>query len=247
VKKNALYCLLCLVALVSASLACNIDATPTLVGPVTAEPSHVPRPTTTTEPDPTETSVQELTPSPTVEREVRTQVLYDQDHRSDGLFLDTGGDVDTEVVSGGSPPEQALLTGNGQVLSSADGNGVEDYYMQFRIDDEFIFRASPTSRVQIEIEYLDEGTDTFSIQYDAISGGVDGDGRFKGTGVVVKTNSGEFKTAIFPLCDAYFGNRDNGADFRIADSADGAEIIRRVAVTLASTTSGPANLRCEQS
>ncbi|MHC4541207.1 MAG: LamG domain-containing protein, partial [Planctomycetota bacterium] len=171
--------------------------------------------------------------------DVLTQVVYDQDHTTNGLLLDTGGDVDTEVVSVGRPPEQALRTGNGEVLPSANGNRVEDYYMQFRIDDEFIFRGSPTSRVQIEIEYLDEGTDTFNIQYDAISGGHEGDGRFKGTGVVVKTNSGEFKTAVFSLCDAYFGNRDNGADFRIADSADGAEVIRRVAVNLLAPKSGP--------
>ncbi len=171
--------------------------------------------------------------------DVLTKVVYDQDHTTNGLLLDTGGDVDTEVVSVGSPPERALRTGNGEVLPSTNGNRVEDYYMQFRIDDEFIFRGSPTSRVQIEIEYLDEGTDTFSIQYDAISGGHEGDGRFKCTGVVVKTNSGRFKTAVFSLCDAYFGNRDNGADFRIADSADGAEVIRRVVVTLLAPKSRP--------
>jgi len=171
--------------------------------------------------------------------DVLTQVVYDQDHTTNGLLLDTGGDMDTEVVSVGSPPEQALRTGNGEVLPSTDGNRVEDYYMQFRIDDEFIFRGSPTSRVQIEIEYLDEGIDTFNIQYDAISGGHEGDARFKDTGVVAKTNSGGFKTAVFQLCDAYFGNRENGADFRIADSADGAETIRRVAVTLLAPKSGP--------
>ena len=170
------------------------------------------------------------------------QVLYDHNHTANGLLLDTGGDVDTEVVSAGSPPEQALRTGNGTVLSAADGNSVEDYYMQFNIDDAFIYRSSPTSRVQIEIEYLDEGTDTFSIQYDAISGGPEGDGRFKDTGVVVKTDSGEFKTAVFPLCDAYFANRTNGGDFRIADSADGAEIIRRVVVTLVTPASGPVTI-----
>jgi hypothetical protein len=168
--------------------------------------------------------------------------VYDHEHTASGLELDTGGDADTEIVSVSSPPEQALRTGNGEVLSSADGNRVEDYYMQFRVDDGFIFRGSPTSRVHIAIEYLDEGYDTFTIQYDATSGGPEGDGRFKDTGVVVKTNSGGFRTAVFALCDAYFGNRSGGADFRIADSADGAETIRRVAVSQVAPTSGPVTI-----
>ena len=260
-KKRSRLLVLAALALILATSACGEEVSPTLVGQVTTEPSREEQATATTEPpveEPTgapttataepgatETPVEAPTRAPTEVVEVWTRVVYDHDHTASGLLLDTGGDVDTEVVSVGSPPEQALRTGNGKVLSSADGNRVEDYYMQFRIDDEFIFRSSPTSRVQIEIEYLDEGTDTFSIQYDAISGGPEGDGRFKDTGVIVKTDSGEFKTAVFPLCDAYFANRVNGGDFRIADSADGAEIIRRVAVTLVTPASGPATIHVD--
>ncbi len=211
--------------LLLASSACDGDVLPTLVE--------------------TEAPVEEPTQTPTEVGEVLTQVLYDHDHTDNGLLLEAGGDVDTEVVSAGSPPEQALRTGNGTVLSAADGNSIEDYYMQFNVDDAFIYRSSPTSRVQIEIEYLDAGTDTFSIQYDGISGGPEGDGRFKDTGVVVKTDSGEFKTAVFPLCDAYFANRTNGGDFRIADSADGSEIIRRVVVTLVTLASGPVTIHVD--
>ena len=228
--------------LVLASLACGEDVIRTLVGQVTTVPPAEERATATTEPDATGTPVGEPTRVPTEVGEVQTQLIYDQAHTASGLLLDTGGDVDTEVVSAGSPPEQALRTGNGEVLSSADGNAVADYYMQFQVDDGFIFRGSPTSRVQVEIEYLDEGTDRFNIQYDAISGGPEGDGRFKDTGVVVKTDSGEFRTAAFPLCDAYFGNRDNGGDFRIADSGDGADIIRRVTVTLVAPSTGPTTI-----
>jgi len=173
------------------------------------------------------TSTTNVTPTP---EEVR--VLYDHDHTSNGLSLDSGGDVDTEVVTVGEAQEQAWRSGNGQVLPSPDGNTVEDYYMQFQVDDDFIFSGVPTSAVRIEIEYLDVGTDMFNIQYDGINGGPEGDGRFKSTGVVVKTNSGEFKTAVFTLSDAYFANRDHGADFRISDNGDGAETIRRVTVTL---------------
>jgi hypothetical protein len=221
-----------------ASLACGQGISPTLVGQVTTEPSGEEQAAATTEPEATETLIEEPTLVPTELGEIPIRVVFDLDHTTEGLILDTGGDVDTEVVSLGSPPELALRTGNGEALSSSDGNTAEDYYMQFSIDDAFIFRSLPTSRVQIEIEYLDEGIDTFSIQYDAISGGPEGDGRFKDTGVVVKSDSGEFKTAVFPLCDAYFANRTNGGDFRISDGGDGAETIRRVSVALAAPTAG---------
>jgi parallel beta-helix repeat protein len=149
-----------------------------------------------------------------------------------GLFLDQGGDVDTEVSWQGSPLVETRRTGNGQVLPSPDGNQIEDRYMQFRADDRAILAGAPTTRLRVEIEYFDKGTDRFTVQYDALSGGPLSDGRFKDTGSVVKTNTWRFQTAAFTLCDAYFGNRDNGADFRIADGGDGAEAIRRVTVTL---------------
>jgi hypothetical protein len=223
-----------------ASLACRGCVIPTPEEQVTIAPPGDEQATATIVP-PTETP----TPIPTEVEEAVTRVVYDLDHTANGLLLDAGGDVDTEVVSAGSPAEQTLRSGNGEVLSSTDGNTVEDYYIQFRIDDGFVFRGSPTSRAQIEIEYLDEGTDTFNIQYDAISGGPEGDGRFKDTGAVVKTDSGEFKTAVFPLCDAYFANRVNGGDFRLADGSDGAESIRRVAVTLVAPASGPATIHVD--
>jgi predicted amidohydrolase YtcJ len=166
-----------------------------------------------------------------------TEVIFDFDHRSNSLSLDTGGDVDTEVVIVGDAQERAFRTGNGRVLPSSDGNTVQDGYMQFQVDDDFLFRGSPTSQVRIEIEYLDEGVDNFNIQYDAVSGGADGSGRFKNSDIITKKGTGEFKTAIFTLNDAFFANRDNGADFRLDDHSDGAESIRRVTVTLLSAGS----------
>jgi hypothetical protein len=231
--------LLAVLVLLLASSGCGEQPTPTSVGQETPLPCREQQATATREPAATETPFEEPTPAATETREAWTQVVYDRDHTAEGLLLDSGGDVDTETVSMGSPAEQARRSGNGEVLPSADGNSVEDYYMQFRVDDEFIYSGSPTPRVQIEIEYLDRGTDTFNVQYDAISGGPEGDGRFKDTGVVVKTDSGQFRTAVFALCDAYFGNRTNGGDFRISDGADGAETIRRVTVSLVAPTSGP--------
>lgn len=148
-----------------------------------------------------------------------------------GLYLDYGGDVDTDVVLVGNPKVAARRTGNGTALPAGDNNSVLDFYMQFRADDSVIFAGSPTTRLRIQIEYFDQGTDTFMVQYDSTgSGGPFGDGRFVSTAVMTKTDTQQFKTAVFNLCDVYFANRDNGADFRIDDREDGAEIIRHVSV-----------------
>jgi parallel beta-helix repeat protein len=143
-----------------------------------------------------------------------------------GIFLDSGGDVDTEVVTVGNPPSEARRTGNGSVLPSPDGNMVPDYYMQFRIDNNVIFEGVPTTRVRIDVEYYDQGTDSFGIQYDSSSEA------FKFVTLITKGDTGSFKVVSVYLCDAYFGDRVNGGDFRITDNGDGAEIIRRVWVTL---------------
>jgi hypothetical protein len=147
-----------------------------------------------------------------------------------GLELDVTGDVDTEAVVVGGTNEEARRTGNGEALPSDDGNDIGDHYIQFRVDDSFIYEGSPTGHVRIEVDYYDVGTDEFSLQYDAFSGGPFGDGRFKDAEPVQKTDSGEFRTIVFYLRDVFFANRDNGGDFRISDNGDGAETITRVSV-----------------
>jgi parallel beta-helix repeat protein len=171
-------------------------------------------------------------------RAVPVILVLDFDHTDSGLFLDSGGDRDVVLVSVGRSPEQALTTGNGQALPSTDGNEVEDYYMQFRVDDSVLFAGAPTTRVRIEVEYFDRGRDLFGIEYDSLRHA------FRQTKLITKGNTGTFQVAEFNLCDAYFGNRTNGADFRITDVGDGAEIIRRVTVTL--IESGPAEIRVDR-
>jgi hypothetical protein len=92
-----------------------------------------------------------------------------------------------------------------------------------------MFAGSPTRHVRVEVDYLDQGTDVFSLEYDAMQTSTS-DGIFTSGGAVLKTDSGEIKTAGFNLCDANFSNRDNGADFRISDGLDGVEVIREVRV-----------------
>ncbi len=143
-----------------------------------------------------------------------------------GIVQHTGGDVDTEVVTVGSPPVEARRSGNGQVLPSPDGNLVADYYMKFDVDDNFIFNGNPTSRIRIEVEYFDQGTDKFGIQYDAP------DANFRNTALATKGDTGEFRVAVFNLCAAQFMNETQNGDFRLTDNNDGADIISRISVTL---------------
>ncbi len=142
------------------------------------------------------------------------------------LAIDSGGDMDTLLVDG------ARKTGNGTALPATDGNTMVDSFMQFNVEDNALLEGWPTTSVRIDIEYLDQGVDTFTLQYDAVSGGPFGDGRYLESRLVVKTGSGQHLTATFVFKDVYFGNRDNGADFRIDDRSDGAETIRKVAVTI---------------
>jgi hypothetical protein len=147
----------------------------------------------------------------------------------DGIRAVTGGDVDTVGVVAGSPPQQARRTGNGEELGSEYSS--VDYYLSFSIDDEFLFDGSPTTHVEIIVEYFDEGTDQFTVEYDAIPGGPGDERAFKLSQIVLKTDSGEFREVTFYFPDALFANRQNGQDFRISDWGDGAETIRRVTVT----------------
>lgn len=170
-------------------------------------------------------------------------IVLGDENVEEGLYLDHGEDVDTEVVTVGSPPVEARRSGNGQVLPSPDGNQITDCYLQFRADDGAIFAGDPTTKVRVELTYFDQGTDGFNIQYDALAGQSHGDGRFKESLFTFKTDSGRFKTATYDLCDVYFANRDNGADFRIDDRGDGAETLARVRVTL--LPSGPRTINVD--
>lgn len=105
------------------------------------------------------------------------------------------------------------------VLSHPDG-GVEmrrfTDYMYFSVDDQVLYRAVPSDPVDVEMEYFDEGYDTFYLQYDAVGWAYQG----CSTGGRAETNT---LTLILWRCrvaDAWFGNRQNaGADFRLATTS----------------------------
>ncbi|MCD4674178.1 MAG: hypothetical protein K8R77_16060, partial [Anaerolineaceae bacterium] len=161
------------------------------------------------------------------------EVIFDIHRQDAGLQLLTGGDADVSMVVEGDPPEDAWRSGNGEVLADTD-NDIKDWYMIFAIDDGLIYAYPDGQTVIIIVEYLDVGTDSFHIEYDAHSGGPEGDGSFKHSDQSIKkTNSGEYKDAVFVLTDALFANRIHGGDFRINDKLDGAETIRRVVIRTA--------------
>lgn len=98
----------------------------------------------------------------------------------------------------------------------------------FDVDNAWLYRNSSRT-VRVEVIYLDEGADTWSLYYDGQSG------VSQLAGVVQKTNSGQWRTRIFDLADAYFGDRlpggggRAGSDFYIA-SNDADDFIHRVRV-----------------
>jgi len=156
------------------------------------------------------------------------EVVFDIDHTDHGLaILDNVDDGNYQIVD--VEKDQAYSTGNGQSFTAQDGNLAGDYFLYFDIEDTIMYRLREGSKISILVTFLDLGTDSFTIQYDAYSGGPYGDGRYKDTGVFTKTNSGEFTTAEFKLSDAFFANLSTG-DFRIFDNQDGAEVIRSVRV-----------------
>jgi len=183
-------------------------------------------------PTPPLPTIPHLVDTSVIDSDKGTTIQWAQGEVEDRLYLDSGGDFDTEIVSVGSPPVEARRLGNCKVLPSSDGNEEPDCDMQFSIDDGVMFEGSPTTKVRIEVEYYDQGTDSFFIQYDATTGISFGDGTINETALFSKTDTGEFKTAVFTLEYAYFANRLQGGDFRIDGMDDGVEIIRSVRVTL---------------
>ena len=127
-------------------VSCNFPGSETPVGTIPGpEITTVPTLTSTTAPtSTTKTALTEI-------RQWKGLISWSQVDGEDGLYLDSGGDVDTEATTIGDPETPVRATGNGQVLFASDGNNVEDSYMQFNVDDEFLYAGSPTTFVQIEI------------------------------------------------------------------------------------------------
>ena len=99
----------------------------------------------------------------------------------------------------------------------------------FDVDDSFTFLEKRSFEVQVE--YLDQGEGTFSLEYDSWDPKLDPAARaIKSAGERPFTGSGDWRTETFDLPDARFGNSQaGGADFRLVTLKRGLAV-RRVAV-----------------
>lgn len=110
--------------------------------------------------------------------------------------------------------------------------GSEWQFIHFAISDEFM--KEPAAPVEVEIEYLDKGTDMVGLDYDSTDLTAPINGAFKSAPSIPKTNTGQWKKAIFRLEDARFVNREHqGSDFRIYGTKEDLHV-RRVEVRYAS-------------
>ncbi len=191
----------------------------------TTAPDSEPSDTATTAPDSATPSDADATEDAGALPTMTTITLFPGDGpQSPYLQLTSGGDTDVEVVTVGASSSSAVRSGNGASLGS--DNAIPDDYIQVDIASAALFQGWPTPSVLLEIEYLDEGTDGFVVEYDG-SGGV-----FTRSHLVYKTDTRRLKTASFLIKDGYFGDRGNNADLRIDDLVDGAETVHRISLTL---------------
>jgi hypothetical protein len=103
-------------------------------------------------------------------------------------------------------------------------------YMYFRLDDAIASDGYYVARV--EVEYLDEGTQGFGMQYDSNDCTATLNGAYDNAADVQRTGTGTWKTATFDLPDARFANRENGgADFRLS-AGSSTLTVHRVTLTI---------------
>ncbi len=98
-------------------------------------------------------------------------------------------------------------------------------YLAFGLDDRFLYQNSGDV-VEVTVTYLDQGVDTWELQYDAV------DNPYQEAGVVEKGDSGTWKKWSRTLADAYFGNRQEGGnDLRLYSRHDGDDTFHMIEVT----------------
>jgi predicted alpha-1,2-mannosidase len=123
---------------------------------------------------------------------------------------DTLGTTDTECglqrLDNADGHSQAGTIAGRSARTTLDG------YLYFGVTDDLV-PAGSAHTATIDVDYLDQGTGRWSVQYDSS----DPAQKYKGSASVTNTDTGTWKTATFTIPDAGFSNRENaGADFRLA-------------------------------
>ena len=97
-----------------------------------------------------------------------------------------------------------------QLISSSTASA----YLNINIDDKYAFEVDDGTEYTVEVDYFDIDNAVFNLKYDSQDNpGKEEENIYLGT-------SQKWKTAVFILKDAYFGNRLDGFDMRIGVRAD---------------------------
>ncbi len=108
----------------------------------------------------------------------------------------------------------------GRVTSLNDGK----LCYNINVDDGFMFDLPPNTPIEVEVEYFDEGTGSFELDYDSndpqIYGALSADPMiWKAAPVITLSDTKTWKTHTFYLDDMKLGNRcDGGTDLRLGVS-----------------------------
>jgi len=117
-----------------------------------------------------------------------------------------------------------VMVGDGDTVAETIGgregrrnlDPASDYYIYFDAFEPLCYRGSNTD-LYVFVKYYDTGSGSLGLEYDAS----DGD-RYKSGGTVALVADNTWKSHLYHVTDAYFGNRqNNGADFRIAKYGGG--------------------------
>ncbi|MBM4001016.1 MAG: hypothetical protein FJ297_15995 [Planctomycetes bacterium] len=130
--------------------------------------------------------------------------------------------ADREAESKGlvlQPAEDGLVRTaelGGRPCRRSESSRFQGKYLYFNADDGFLF-DEPGVALRIEIEYFDEGFESFSLEYDSTDAGASVlEGAFKSHAPPIRCGgSKEWKKALITIPDGRFANRGNRSDFRL--------------------------------
>jgi hypothetical protein len=121
------------------------------------------------------------------------------------------------------------LTETAGVQAMHTAAGRRGRYLYFELDDRFL--RNRRTAVDIRVEFLDRGSGSFVLEYDADDAEAPHAGAYKPAAGVTLTDSGAWRSWTWLVPDARFGgNQNNGSDLRLAVAPETELLVRRVVV-----------------
>jgi len=153
--------------------------------------------------------------------------LFLEEFGGNAVSTDLGrynSDVALHAKSGGDGDNVPTEIGDRECRTNSVAGS--DKYMYFDVNDAWAFQGN-RPEVWVTLEYYDSGTENITLQYEAAGGTT-----YKSAGSVARTNTNTWKTHLWYITDAYFGNgQTNNADFRISGGATENFYFDKVTVT----------------